>query len=148
LAGLEKPDQGAVGVEGRPAIIYVEQEQQVPEGKVAWTVADALTEPMVAGLSADTPAAQRVAGALKVGGEGEGEGEGGDLLPVSLHVCLRVRASCVGRAKPALSVFFVSCERARVWVCFKALRTFWRAAAADDQGRLADAMVDMETAGG
>lgn len=77
LAGLEKPDQGAVGVEGRPAVIYVEQEQQVPEGKVAWRVADALTEPMVAGLSADTPAAKRVAGALKVSRMAECVSHGG-----------------------------------------------------------------------
>jgi len=55
-----------VGIEGRPAIMYVEQEQQVPEGKTSWNVAEALTEPMVAGVSANAPAAKGVADALKV----------------------------------------------------------------------------------
>ena len=68
LAGLEDADTGSVGVEGRPVILYVEQEPargQDSAGGAAWTVADALTEPMVAGPSATTPAALKTAAALK-----------------------------------------------------------------------------------
>ena len=61
LAGLEYPDSGSVGFEGRPVLLYVEQE---PVGTAKSTVADALTEPMAAGPSADTPAAQQTAAAL------------------------------------------------------------------------------------
>ena len=55
LAGLEEADAGSVGVEGRPVVLYVEQEPargQDSAGGATWTVADALTEPMVAGASA------------------------------------------------------------------------------------------------
>jgi ATP-binding cassette subfamily F protein uup len=68
LAGLEYPDDGAVGFEGRPVVLYVEQEPaRGPDsvGDAHWTVADALTEPMVAGPSASTPAAAKTAAAMK-----------------------------------------------------------------------------------
>ena len=68
LAGLEEADAGTVGVEGRPVILYVEQEPargQDSAGGAQWTVADALTEPMVAGPSASTPAALKTAEALQ-----------------------------------------------------------------------------------
>ena len=68
LAGIEDPDAGTVGVEGQPVILYVEQEPargQDSVGGAEWTVADALTEPMVAGPSAATPAAMATAAALK-----------------------------------------------------------------------------------
>jgi ATPase subunit of ABC transporter with duplicated ATPase domains len=68
LAGLEEADAGSVGVEGRPVVLYVEQEPargQDSAGGATWTVADALTEPMVAGASASTPAAAKTAAALR-----------------------------------------------------------------------------------
>ena len=68
IAGLEDADTGSVGVEGRPVILYVEQEPargQDTAGGAEWTVADALTEPMVAGPSASTPAALKTAAALR-----------------------------------------------------------------------------------
>ena len=68
LAGLEYPDAGSVGFEGRPVVLYVEQEPARGQDLAAgaqWTVADALTEPMVAGPSAKTPAAAMTAGALR-----------------------------------------------------------------------------------
>ena len=61
LAGIEVPDKGVVGVEGKPSIIYVEQEPARGDG----TVADALTEPMVVGSSAEGPAAARTAAGLR-----------------------------------------------------------------------------------
>jgi ATP-binding cassette subfamily F protein uup len=66
LAGIEKPDTGTVGVEGRPHILYVEQEPVRSSGDdgAEWTVADALTEPMAVGSSAASPKAARVAGGL------------------------------------------------------------------------------------
>eukprot|EP00613_Pedinella_sp_CCMP2098_P080357 CAMPEP_0171936358 /NCGR_PEP_ID=MMETSP0993-20121228/33771_1 /TAXON_ID=483369 /ORGANISM="non described non described, Strain CCMP2098" /LENGTH=914 /DNA_ID=CAMNT_0012577521 /DNA_START=29 /DNA_END=2773 /DNA_ORIENTATION=- len=63
LAGIEKQDSGTVGVEGRPHIIYVEQEP-VRGSSEAWTVAEVLTEPMAAGPSASSPVAARVASGL------------------------------------------------------------------------------------
>ena len=68
LAGLEEPDDGTVGFEGRPVCLYVEQEPargQDLAGGAQWSVADALTEPMVAGPSASTSAAATTAAALK-----------------------------------------------------------------------------------
>ena len=68
LAGLEVPDDGSVGFDGRPVCLYVEQEPargQDLAGGAQWTVADALTEPMVAGPSASTPAAATTAAALR-----------------------------------------------------------------------------------
>ena len=68
LAGLEDVDTGSIGVEGRPVILYVEQEPargQDSAGGAEWTVADALTEPMVAGPSASAPAAVKTAAALR-----------------------------------------------------------------------------------
>ena len=68
LAGLEDPDGGEVGFEGRPVCLYVEQEPargQDLAGGAQWTVADALTEPMCAGPSAATSAAAATAAALK-----------------------------------------------------------------------------------
>ena len=68
LAGLESPDAGTVSFEGRPVVLYVEQEPargQDSVGGARWTVADALTEPMVAGPSASTPAATKTAKALR-----------------------------------------------------------------------------------
>ena len=66
LAGIETPDSGSVGVEGRPVVLYVEQEPAQGPGTAAseWTVTDALTEPMVAGPSAATPAAAKVQASL------------------------------------------------------------------------------------
>ena len=67
LAGLEAPDAGSVGFEGRPVVLYVEQEPargQDSAGGDQWTVSDALTEPMVAGPSASAPAATKTAAAL------------------------------------------------------------------------------------
>ena len=61
LAGIEYPDSGSVGFEGKPTVLYVEQE---PVGGADSTVADALTEPMAAGASATTPAAIETAAAL------------------------------------------------------------------------------------
>ena len=68
LAGIETPDAGSVGFEGRPVCLYVEQEPargQDVQGGAEWTVADALTEPMAAGPSAATPAATQTAAALR-----------------------------------------------------------------------------------
>ena len=68
LAGLESADAGTVSFEGRPVVLYVEQEPargQDSAGGAAWTVADALTEPMVAGPSAATPEARKTADALR-----------------------------------------------------------------------------------
>ena len=68
LAGLEAADEGSVRFEGRPVVLYVEQEPargQDSAGGAEWTVADALTEPMVAGPSASTPAAIKTAEALR-----------------------------------------------------------------------------------
>ena len=67
LAGIDKQDLGTVGVEGRPSIIYVEQEPAGGKGAAGavWTVADALTQPMVAGPSASSPAAAKVAAGLR-----------------------------------------------------------------------------------
>ena len=68
LAGLEQPDSGTVEFEGRPVLLYVEQEPargQDSLGGAQWTVADALTEPMVAGPSAATPVAAQTASALR-----------------------------------------------------------------------------------
>ena len=59
---------GSVGFEGRPHVLYVEQEPargQDLEGGAEWTVADALTEPMAAGASASTPGATETAAALR-----------------------------------------------------------------------------------
>ena len=58
----------SVGFEGRPHVLYVEQEPargQDLEGGAEWTVADALTEPMAAGESASTPGATETAAALR-----------------------------------------------------------------------------------
>ena len=67
LAGLETPDEGSVGFEGRPVLLYVEQEPaRGPNSATSaeWTVADALTEPMYAGPSSSTPQAAQTAAAL------------------------------------------------------------------------------------
>ena len=85
LAGLESPDAGTVNFEGkRSVVLYVEQEpatgprktssddkqqqqqkqQQRQQQEKVWTVADALTESMVAGPSALTPEASRTSEAL------------------------------------------------------------------------------------
>ena len=67
LAGIEDADAGSVGFEGRPVLLYVEQEPARGQDSAAgaqWTVADALTEPMYAGPSASTPAAAKTAAAL------------------------------------------------------------------------------------
>ena len=68
IAGLEDLDGGSVSFEGRPTVLYVEQEPargQDSAGGADWSVADALTEPMVAGASAATPAAAKTGASLK-----------------------------------------------------------------------------------
>jgi len=68
LAGQEASDSGIVSTtEGgkRPVVLYVEQEPAMSSGSgEEWTVADALTESMVVGPSADTPEAKRTRAAL------------------------------------------------------------------------------------
>lgn len=66
LAGQETADEGQVGVEGRPVVLYVEQEpaQGTTASGRERTVADALTEPMVVGPSASMPTAAAMAKSL------------------------------------------------------------------------------------
>ena len=63
LAGVERADGGTVGVEGRPSIVYVEQEPLAGGTVARGTVAGALTAQM-ASAGATSPKARRVSGSL------------------------------------------------------------------------------------